>query len=546
MTATPAPVDEAPPLERTLSRLFLTLFLRGRVARGLNKKGAKGAPATVARKLWMVLAFYAAFGASALVFAEQPLFALALYLHAMTFVMVGMFVAASAGEVLFNQQDADILLHRPVPARTLLWAKVAVMVRVSLWLAGAFNIAGLLISLTARGGNWRFLPAHAASTVLVALFCTGCVVLVYQLCLRWFGRERLDSLMTATQVVVSIAVVAGGQIVPQLIIRAGDSMSVRTDAWWIAVVPPAWFASFDNVIASGGTRTSFAMAAVAVAATALVLWLAFGKLAGDYERGLQTMSEGGARAVRVGRGRFISRLAGYAPVRLWLRDPVSRASFQLSLAYLVRDRDVKLRIYPGIAPAFVMPIIFMLPRHGSASLSGPIFGIAFGACYLALIPMSALQMLEYSQQWQATDLFRVAPTRGPAALCAGARSAVLVVFAIPAMMLFAGMALVMSGKLANLALLAPGVLAMPVYTLIPCLDGRAVPLSRAAEDAKGAGRSALVIAVTFAALALGGIATWAWLTGWFGWLLAAEALAAAGLYIGLRMVAKAAVWWPIE
>lgn len=27
---------------------------------------------------------------------------------------------------------------------------------------------------------------------------------------------------------------------------------------------------------------------------------------------------------------------------------------------------------------------------------------------------------------------------------------------------------------------------------------------------------------------------------------AAEALAAAGLYIGLRMVAKAAVWWPIE
>ena len=46
----------------------------------------------------------------------QPVFALSVYLHAMTFVFLGMFVASSAGEVLFNKEEADILLHRPVDA----------------------------------------------------------------------------------------------------------------------------------------------------------------------------------------------------------------------------------------------------------------------------------------------------------------------------------------------------------------------------------------------------------------------------------------------
>ena len=50
----------------------------------------------------------------------QPVFGLSLYLHAMTLVFLGMFVASSAGEVLFNKEEGDILLHRPITARALL------------------------------------------------------------------------------------------------------------------------------------------------------------------------------------------------------------------------------------------------------------------------------------------------------------------------------------------------------------------------------------------------------------------------------------------
>ena len=91
--------------ERTLRRLFLTLFLRGRSSRGLQKEAA---PKSVGSKLALTLVFYALFGLFALFFRGQPVFALSVYLHGMTFVFLGMFVAASAGEVLFNKEEADI------------------------------------------------------------------------------------------------------------------------------------------------------------------------------------------------------------------------------------------------------------------------------------------------------------------------------------------------------------------------------------------------------------------------------------------------------
>src|SRR5437773_1119339 len=172
-SATPSP-------ERTLRRLFLTLFLRGRTSRGLQKSSA---PKSIGSKLGLTLAFYAAFGLFALAFSQQRIFAFSLLLHAMTFAFVGMFVASSAGEVLFNKEEADILMHRPVKPRALLWAKVAMLVQVSLWLTGAFNLVGLFTGIFVVDGGWMFPVAHALSGTMEALFCTGLVVLAYQLCL---------------------------------------------------------------------------------------------------------------------------------------------------------------------------------------------------------------------------------------------------------------------------------------------------------------------------------------------------------------------------
>ena len=291
-------------------------------------------------------------------FFGQPTFALALYLHATTLAFVGLFVAASSGEVLFNREEADILMHRPVASRDLLRAKASMLIQLSLWLAGAFNIPGLVVGVLARDGSWGFPPAHLLSTALESLFCVGGVVLLYQFCLSRFGRERLDGLMTTAQVLVAIAAIAGGQIVPQLLNRFGGRLEVSSSSWWLILLPPAWFAGLDDALAGSHAPGSWGLAALALVSTAGLLWAGLGRLSRDYEAGLQSLQEGqGVKAPsRAGGRSWLETLATLPPFRWWLRNPLTRSTFLLIGAYLTRDRDVKLRVYPSLAPMLVMPV----------------------------------------------------------------------------------------------------------------------------------------------------------------------------------------------
>ena len=474
-----------PSVDGVLRRLFLALFLRGRTARGLNAM-KKGTPPAVKKQLAIMLGVYALFGLVAFWFVGQPVFALATYLHAMSFVLLGMYVASSAGEVLFNKEEADILLHRPIAPRTLVRARIVMLAQVSLWLACAFNLMGFFVGIGASDGTWLFPVVHLGSVGLEALFTTATVVVIYQLCLRWFGRERLDSFMTATQVIVSIVMVIGGQVVPQLMHRVEGLQIVSVDRWWSIFLPPAWFAGIDDALAGSGSPKAWWLAIIGVGATSALVWVALSRLAGDYQAGLQSIAESSTRRPIRNRRRLIDRIVAVPPMNWWLRDSVSRASFKLVASYLARDRDVKLRVLPAIAPMLVIPVLIMLPSSSASGAGEGVFGVAFAGAYLGLVPMSALSLLAYSQQWQATDVFRMAPIPGPAALCHGARRAVLAVLTVPMMVAFAAIALLMGRGVSQLVMLLPGIIVLPVLAMIPSLHGDAVPLSRSPEAHKGA------------------------------------------------------------
>jgi hypothetical protein len=161
--------------------------------------------------------------------------------------------------------------------------------------------------------------------------------------------------------------------------------------------------------------------------------------------------------------------------------------------------------------------------------------------------MLALGMLQFSQHWQASDLFRAAPLAGPAPLFHGARRAVLLCLALPLTVFFGVVAWLMTGRSGvNLLLLLPGAIMLPLYALIPGLGGRAIPLSQPIESAKSAGRGLRMFGVMFASIALAMLASAAWQYGWFAWFLLAESLAAAGLYVILRHKVNVACWSSME
>src|SRR5262249_56947159 len=113
-----------------------------------------------------------------------------------------------------------------------------------------------------------------------------------------------------------------------------------------------------------------ALAFAGVSVTVAVMWLAVGKLAADYETGLRTLGEAVPQPQRRSRRRWLRTLVEQPPLRWCLRDPVARASFLLVISYLFRDRDVKLRIYPALAPLLVVPIVFLVQTPARAQPDG--------------------------------------------------------------------------------------------------------------------------------------------------------------------------------
>lgn len=99
---------------------------------------------------------------------------------------------------------------------------------------------------------------------------------------------------------------------------------------------------------------------------------------------------------------------------------------------------------------------------------------------------------------------------------------------------------------ARLLLLLPGVIALPVYSLIPALMGRAIPLSSPTEEAKSANRGAAMWLVSIASMILSGIATFAWTNNMFWPFILGETVLVGGIYALMRISLERMRWQSAE
>ena len=191
----------------------------------------------------------------------------------------------------------------------------------------------------------------------------------------------------------------------------------------------------------------------------------------------------------------------------------------------------------------IIPFVFLLQDHHHKGSGGLVFGVPFSGLYLGLVPLLGLQMLQYSQQWQASDIFRAAPLPGPGQICQGARCAVLCLLGLPVLLLVGLIVWLLQGDASQLILLLPGVIALPVFALIPSIGGHGVPLSLPTNAAKDAGQGLTMMGVMIVTLGLAALTSVLWTQGWFWWLVSGEAVVVSGLYFAMRL-SLARVCWP--
>ena len=531
----------APSPAKVLRQLFWTLLFRGRAA---QQAGAQKTRRQMG--LGLTLLIYAMVGLLPALFARNvDLFVFACTLHGFTFMFASLTLASSAGTMLFMKEEAEILLHRPVTPQQMLRAKCAVLAGFALMLALALNLAGFVAGLGCKGATWRFIPAHLFSMALLMLFSASSIVLVYNACLKWFGRERLDNLLTTLQSLLTVVMVLGGQIMPRLLQLDAFKHFDHISGWMLAL-PPLWFGALDALISSSmpNAATLWLPAGLAVAATAVTSWLALEKLGGAYGQGLMNLNEsaGASKERTKPRGVWLAAIVKLPPLRWWLRDPVEREAFKLTTAYLFRDREIKLRLYPGIAPMLIMPLVMLFSGvRGSDEAAMMMQG--FATCFLGMVSLQAMMFLGCSEHWRAAAFFYVAPLRHWTPLFHGSRKAVIFWIRYPVLILQTELICGLQRSWTPLMLSLPALMFLPTFSLVTGLMGQWLPLSKPSEDVKNTAAGCLMMGASMAAAGIiGGLSSWMWHIGHFGLFLALEAVVMLGATVLMKYLMRDTPW----
>ncbi|HJZ79824.1 MAG TPA: hypothetical protein VKD91_05745, partial [Pyrinomonadaceae bacterium] len=195
MSATAKPVVDRDQL-RALLKCYWRLSTRGRVARSMGR-GDKP------RGMLFVIGMYLFMGLMTgfLVWSEKlDVFTYTILVHSMTFFVVGMAVTSESGDILFNTNESDVLVHRPIHPRTLLLAKSINLIVFTLILAGALNLFPTFFGLAASGAQVWFPVMHLISMILLCIFCAAAVICTYGLVIRFLDREKFDNFAAWSQV----------------------------------------------------------------------------------------------------------------------------------------------------------------------------------------------------------------------------------------------------------------------------------------------------------------------------------------------------------
>src|SRR5436190_9701932 len=375
---------------RALLKCYWRLSTRGRVARAMGRGGKP-------RGLIFVLVMYLIVGfmTSMIAFSPIDLFTYTIIIHSMTFFVVGMAVTSESGDILFNANESDVLVHRPIHPRTLLLAKTLNLIGFTLILATALNLFPTFFGLAVRGARPWFPAIHLFSMVVLCVFCAAAVVCVYGLVIKFLDREKFDNFAAWSQVAMSVLFIGGYQVVPRLLQRFGG-LSLTPYARYLFALPPAWFAGLDSAIA-GHMPFGALLALVGLLITTTLAYVAIGRLSLSYSEGLAKIAETTRTTPTTAGVRKHKELRN--PLLLWwLRDPIELRAFRLAAAYMRRDRDIKLRLYPSLTIFLIVPLMSLLDRN---RVGFSAFVPLFMVWMLGIMPYQALQTLQMSQHYLA-------------------------------------------------------------------------------------------------------------------------------------------------
>ena len=193
-------------------------------------------------------------------------------------------------------------------------------------------------------------------SVVITVFCLHLAGTIYFLLLKVFSGEKLKDILSGFQVFMTIAMVLAYQIVPRVINFAEFAKAELTFSPFFVILPPAWFAGILAVFfAATSAGYYYILAGMAVAALVLLEIVYKRKVMPEFEGELDKLTETAKE------NKSLSTFSMFL-CKMLSKDEQENAFMKLVLIQISRNRDIKLKLYPQLANALILPLIILLSQ----------------------------------------------------------------------------------------------------------------------------------------------------------------------------------------
>lgn len=332
--------------------------------------------------------------------------------------------------VLLDIDDKNILLPRPVDAKTLNAAKLIHIVVYLFSITLAITAGALAIGFFRYG--FLFFLVLLFEIILICGFVILFTSLFYYVILTVFSGEKLKDIINYFQIALTISMTVMYQLIGR-IFNFSDLNISTTPQWWHLLLPSAWFAAPFSILIEHDYNSHYVvLSLVGIIVPIIAITLYVMVVAPRFERNLQKLNGGSSKRKTMGKAslrRMVSNIICH--------NPLEKVFFMFTVQMLENERKLKLRIYPSMALSVAFPFIFMLNLvRDMGSFSDISAQISQGRYYLYLYFSTALlaavfPLISLSQNYKGAWIYKALPVENPAVVLKGAFKGFLYKYIVP-------------------------------------------------------------------------------------------------------------------
>lgn len=373
----------------------------------------------------MTLFVYALFGLALLPFVlmgNNYIFQMSFVFGILIFLLMTSLIS-DFSSVLLDIRDKNIIFSKPVQSKTLSMAKFLHIFIYMSSITIALTAFALIAAFIRHGV--LFFIIFVAEIILVDLFILVLTALLYLLILRFFDGEKLKDIINYVQIILSITIAIGYQLLGRLF-NFADYKIIFTPKWWQFIIFPIWFGAPFELILKGNHTIFvliFSVLALVVPIAAIALYI---KLFPAFEHNLQKL-ENNYMKTKIANVEFVNKIS-----KLICHSSLEKTFFRFSFDMMKNERSFKLKVYPSLGFSIIFPFIFLINEIKERGLSGIAGGRWYLTIYLcALMLPTVIMMMKYSEKYKGAWIYKTVPIKDISDIFRGTFKAFIVKLIVP-------------------------------------------------------------------------------------------------------------------